>query len=59
MARLANQVEALKAEVIDAERRARANEMRMHARAVRQLVTYLDPNPFGGADGLAKGREFP
>ena len=43
LARLEAEVEAMRAAEVDAERRARVEQMRLHARAVRQLMRYLRP----------------
>ncbi len=48
--RLKAEVEKLRAEEIDAVRRARVEETRLHARAVRQLMRLLRPEA-GGAPG--------
>ena len=45
-------VQALRAAEIDADRRARIEQTRLHARAVRQLMRYLRPGADGGAIGL-------
>lgn len=45
-------VEALRATELDAERQARVEQTRLHARAVRQLVRYLRPGSSLG-DGEA------
>ena len=47
LSRLAADVEKFQEEERDAARRATTEQTRMHARAVRQLMTYL--NPQGGA----------
>ena len=47
LAKLRGQVEALRAAEIDAERRAKVDATRLHARAVRQLMRLLRPE--GGA----------
>ncbi|MCX4145143.1 MULTISPECIES: F0F1 ATP synthase subunit epsilon [Paraburkholderia] len=39
------------AEEDDAARRARVEQLQLHARAVRQMLRYLRPHPGGGADG--------
>lgn len=45
------QVEAARAKRLDAARRARVEQTRLHARAVRQLLRYLRP----GAPSAARG----
>ena len=47
--KLADDVRALRAEQLDAEHRARTEQMRMHARAVRQIVGFLNPGGTAGA----------
>jgi len=42
LTRLEADVEAMRAEETDADRRARVEEMRLHANAVRQLMHYLN-----------------
>lgn len=49
LSKLAADVEAFQEEERDAARRATTAQTRMHARAVRQLMTYL--NPQGGTGG--------
>lgn len=44
------QVEALRTSEEEAGRRARVEQMRLHARAVRQLIRYLRPGRPGGAE---------
>ncbi len=46
---LAARVAADRAAETDADRRARVDELRLHARAVRQMLRYLRPNPNGAA----------
>jgi F-type H+-transporting ATPase subunit epsilon len=41
--KLEREVEALRAAELDAERRARVEQMRLHTRAVRQLMRFLRP----------------
>jgi len=41
--KLEAEVESLRAAELDAERRARVEQTRLHARAVRQLMAYLRP----------------
>lgn len=48
LAALESEVETLRAEEADADRRARVEQMRLHASAVRQLVRYLRPDMAGG-----------
>jgi F-type H+-transporting ATPase subunit epsilon len=48
--KLEAEVEALRAAELDAERRARVEQMRLHARAVRQLMRYLRPGIAGDAE---------
>lgn len=50
LAALEKEVEALREAESDAERRARVEQMRLHAHAVRQLMRYLRPN---AGDGVA------
>lgn len=42
--KLEHEVEALRAAELDAERRARVEQIRLHARAVRQLMQFLRPS---------------
>jgi F-type H+-transporting ATPase subunit epsilon len=49
-------VAAMRAAEADASRRARVEQMRLHARAVRQLMRYLRP---GQADEMAAGKAQP
>jgi F-type H+-transporting ATPase subunit epsilon len=42
-------VRAVRAQELEADRKARAEQVRLHALAVRQLVRYLRPNPAPGA----------
>ena len=44
------EVQALRAAELDAAKRARVEQMRLHARAVRQLVRYLRPGPSGDGE---------
>lgn len=48
LARLEAKVAALRADEADAARRARVEQMRLHASAVRQLIRYLRPGAPGG-----------
>jgi len=48
LARLEAEVGKLRAEEADAARRARVEQMRLHASAVRQLMRYLRPGAPGG-----------
>lgn len=59
--RLEADVAAMRAEASDLARRARTDQMRLHARAVRQLTRYLHPlQPAGApADGLQDGEATP
>jgi F-type H+-transporting ATPase subunit epsilon len=49
---LAAEVTAFQEEQADAERRARTGEMRMHARAMRELVSLLSPQRANGHGDL-------
>jgi F-type H+-transporting ATPase subunit epsilon len=42
---LEEKVRAVRAQELEGERKARVEQMRLHALAVRQLVRYLRPNP--------------
>jgi F-type H+-transporting ATPase subunit epsilon len=42
-------VRAVRAQELEADRRARVEQVRLHALAVRQLVRYLRPNPASAA----------
>lgn len=42
------EVERLRGAEVDSERRARVEQMRLHARAVRQIMRYLRPGRAGG-----------
>ena len=42
-------VHAVRAQQLEADRKARVEEMRLHALAVRQLLRYLRPNPASAA----------
>lgn len=44
------EVAQLRADEADADRRARVEQMRLHAQAVRQLMRYLRPGATGGLD---------
>ncbi|WP_068114750.1 F0F1 ATP synthase subunit epsilon [Tropicimonas marinistellae] len=50
LARLEAEVGLLRAEEADADRRARVEQMRLHAQAVRQLMRFLRPGTPGGLD---------
>jgi len=50
IAKLEAEVEALRAAETDAERKARVEQMRLHARAVRQLMRYLRPGRMGDGE---------
>jgi F-type H+-transporting ATPase subunit epsilon len=50
LAALEDEVRALRAAELDAEKQARVEQTRLHARAVRQLVRYLRPGPSGEAE---------
>lgn len=50
LARLEEKVAQLRADEADAARRARVEQMRLHASAVRQLIRYLRPGAPGGLD---------
>lgn len=54
LAKLKAEVERLRAAEIDAERRAKVDETRLHARAVRQLMRLLRPT---GGSPLGEGSE--
>ncbi len=49
-------VRAVRAQELEADRKARVEQIRLHALAVRQLVRYLRPNP---APAAAVEREAP
>jgi F-type H+-transporting ATPase subunit epsilon len=49
-------VRAVRTQQIEADRKARVEQVRLHALAVRQLVRYLRPNP---APAAAVEREAP
>lgn len=53
LVRLEADVEAMRAADIDAYRRARVEQVRLHAHAVRQLMRYLRPGPAGDMAPLA------
>ena len=58
LAALERTVGALRAAELDAERQARVEQTRLHARAVRQLVRYLRPGrPSGDGEALIVGGE--
>lgn len=59
LSKLSDEVTALQAEQADAERRARTNEMRMHARAVRQLIGLLNPHNAAGHGEGSYGNDSP
>ncbi|MDW6024406.1 F0F1 ATP synthase subunit epsilon [Mesorhizobium sp. BAC0120] len=50
LAKLEAEVRAMRAAETDADRRARVEQMRLHARAVRQLMRYLRPGGTGFAE---------
>lgn len=50
LAALQAELGKLRAEEADADRRARVEQMRLHANAVRQLMRYLRPGATGGFD---------
>jgi F-type H+-transporting ATPase subunit epsilon len=50
LAKLEADVRAMRAAETDADRRARVEQMRLHARAVRQLMLYLRPGGPGFAE---------
>lgn len=50
IAKLEAEVEALRAAETDAERKARVEQMRLHARAVRQLMRYLRPGSMSASE---------
>ncbi len=56
---LEGEVEALRAAEIDAERRARVEQTRLHARAVRQLVRYLRPGASGNVQSPMRRGDAP
>jgi F-type H+-transporting ATPase subunit epsilon len=45
LAELEAKVRAVRAQELEADRKARVEQIRLHALAVRQLVRYLRPNP--------------
>ena len=49
-------VRTVRAQELEADRKARVEQVRLHALAVRQLVRYLRPNP---APAAAVEREAP
>jgi len=56
LATLEAEVQALRAAESDADKRARVEQMRLHARAVRQLMRFLRPGAAGDGDAtLFKG----
>lgn len=59
LARLEAEVQALRAADLDAERRARVEQVRLHARAVRQLMQYLQPGRLGGEEALVPKGQAP
>ena len=56
---LAAAIAADRAAGTDADRRARVDEMRLHARAVRQMLRYLRPDGRGAAAPFSSDREAP
>lgn len=50
LAGLETQVETLRADEADIDRRVRVEQMRLHAQAVRQLMRYLRPGTISGLD---------
>ena len=50
LARLEDAVKTLRADEADADRKARVEQMRLHAQAVRQLMRYLRPGRPGGLE---------
>lgn len=54
---LAESVAADRAADTDADRRARVEELRLHARAVRQMLRYLRPGPADGAGPVGPSGE--
>lgn len=54
---LAARVAADRAADTDADRRARVEELRLHARAVRQMLRYLRPGPADGAGPVGPSGE--
>ena len=54
LAALQVEIAAARSAEIDADRRARVEHLRLHARALRQLMRYLRPGgrPFGDGDAL-------
>ncbi len=57
--KLEAEVEALRAAELDVERRARVEQMRLHARAVRQLMRYLRPGGPASADAAMAKSDLP
>ncbi len=53
--KLEAEVAALRAEEADADRRARAEQMRLHTNAVRQMMRYLRPGAVSALDHPAPG----
>lgn len=56
LATLEDRVRAQRVAETDADRKARVEQMRLHARAVRQLMRYLRPGSSGGA-GVDPGKD--
>ncbi len=59
LAKLEADVAALRAAETDAERKARIEQMQLHARAVRQLMRYLRPGRTGAGEWSASGDDAP
>jgi F-type H+-transporting ATPase subunit epsilon len=59
LARLEAEVKALRTAEVEADRRARIEQVRLHARAVRQLMRYLRPGPPGEANLAAPDGDAP
>ena len=55
------EIEAMRSAELDADRRARVEQTRLHARALRQLMRYLKPGgqSLGDAGGLFTGDATP
>ncbi len=52
---LETQVRAVRAQQLDADRRAHVEQTRLHASAVRELVRYLRPAPGGAGASIMTG----
>lgn len=59
LAALEAEVQALRMAELEAGKRSRVEQMRLHARAVRQLMRYLRPGVSGEADLLLLKRDAP